>query len=137
MPTPIGSASVAPVVSRRAPAPVQDPVPLIRPDQFREVIKKGDVVVEFMNFGCPYCRAAAPELEKVAKEKLGNVKFAKMSLGDPMAQALAGQFGTTLLPGFAIFRDGAFVGSFGRQGRDPVSADFIRANVEYAFNSIR
>ncbi len=137
MPTPVGSSHIAPVLDRRAPAAAADPVPLIRPDQFREVIKTGDVVVEFFNFGCPYCRAAGPELEKVATAKLGKVKFAKMSLGDPMAQMLAGQFGTTLLPGFAIFRGGQFVGSFGRQGRDPVTADFIKANVEYAFNSIR
>lgn len=136
MPLTVGSAPVAPVRTR-APAAVSDPVPLLRPDQFRAFIQDGDAVVEFMNFGCPYCRAAAPELEKVAKEKLGNVKFAKMSMGDPMAQMLAGQFGTTLLPGFAIFRNGSFVGAFGRQGREPVTADFIRANVDYAFNSIR
>jgi thioredoxin-like negative regulator of GroEL len=137
MPTPIGPAHVAPIANRVPVAPVRDPVALIRPDQFRDFIKQGDVVVEFMNFGCPYCRDAAPHLDKVAREKLGGVKFGKMSLGDPMAQALAAQFGTTMLPGFALFRDGAFLGSFGRQGREPVTADFIRANVDYAFSTPR
>ncbi len=127
-PTPIRNRPVQPVV---------DPVPLIRPDQFRETIKEGHVVVEFMNFGCPFCRNAAPELERVAKEKLGNVKFAKMALGDPMAQAIAGQFGATALPSFAVFKDGAFVGTFARQGREDVTADFIRANVDHAFNPNR
>lgn len=137
MPLTVGAGPSIPVTNRFAPGAVQDPVPLIRPDQFRETVKKGDVVVEFMNFGCPFCRAAAPELEKVAREKLGGVKFAKMSLGDPMAQMLAGQFGTTLLPGFALFREGQFIGSFGRQGRDNVTADFIRQNVDYAFQAAR
>ncbi len=134
---PIDTSRVAAASARTAGAAPAEAVPLIRPDQFRAVVQKGDVVVEFMNFGCPYCRAAAPELEKVAREKLGRVKFAKMSLGDPMAQALAAQFGTTLLPGFALFREGRFIGSFGRQGGDPVGADFIRANVDYAFSASR
>ena len=121
-------------VRPRPVSPAAEAVALIRPDQFRETIREGNVVVEFMNFGCPYCRKAAPELERVAKEKLGNVKFAKMSLGDPLAQALAAQFGATALPSFAIFKNGSFVGTFSRQGRDDVTAEFIRANVDYAFS---
>jgi thioredoxin-like negative regulator of GroEL len=135
MPIPgVGTGTPITRVSPDRSAPVRDLVPLIRPDQFRETIKSGDVVVEFFNFGCPYCKHAEPHLKKVAAELDGDVKFARMSLADPMAQHLAGQFGTTLLPGFALFSEGKFIGSFGRQGRDHVEADFIRANVTYAFD---
>jgi thioredoxin-like negative regulator of GroEL len=67
---------------------------------------------------------------------MGKVKFAKMSLGDAEAQRLAAQFGVTLLPGFAVFHDGQFLGEFGRQGANQVGADFIRDNVEYAFSTL-
>jgi thioredoxin-like negative regulator of GroEL len=123
-------------VSGLAPRFAADPVPVIRPNELQKTIAKGPVVVEFFNYGCPYCRAAMPELDRVATEKLGKVKFAKMSLGDPEAQRLAAQFGVSLLPGFAVFHDGQFLGEFGRQGAGQVGADFIRDNVEYAFSSV-
>ncbi len=128
--------AAANVTNSRGPAPARELVPLIRPDQFRAKIAQGDVVVEFFNFGCPFCQHAAPHLDKVAKQMDGKVAFAKMSLADPMAQHLAGQFGVTALPGFAVFRNGKFVGSFGRQGRAQVETDFIRDNVNFAYNSI-
>ena len=113
-----------------------DLVPLIRASELAATVKKGPVVVEFMNFGCPYCRAAMPELDRVASDKQGKVKFAKISLADAAAQQLAGQLGISLLPGFAVFHDGKFLGSFGRQGANNVTADFIKDNVTYAFASI-
>lgn len=137
MPTPAVNGTYArPVVNRAAPTPVQDPVPLIRPDQFRATIATGDVVVEFFNFGCPFCQHAEPHLKKVATQMQDKVKFARMSLADPTAQYLAGQLGISALPGFAVFRNGAFIGSFGRQGRDHVEADFIRDNVTFAYRSL-
>jgi len=126
----------ATVTNNAAPAPVRDLVPLIRPDQFRATIAKGDVVVEFFNFGCPFCQHAAPHLDKVARAMDGKVAFAKMSLADPMAQYLAGQFGVSALPGFAVFRNGKFVGSFVRQRRNHVEGDFIRDNVNFAYRSL-
>lgn len=131
---PVSSVSLSPAFgARRADL---DPVALIRPNELAATVQKGPVVVEFFNYGCPFCRNAIPELDRVAGEKLGKVKFAKMSLGDPAAQQLAGQLGISALPGFAVFNDGKFVGSFGRQGANQVTADFIRDNVTYAFQSV-
>ena len=113
-----------------------DLVPLIRPNELAATIKNGPVVVEFMNFGCPFCRAAMPELDRVAHEHDGKVKYAKMSLGDPAAQQIAAQLGISMLPGFAVFHNGQFLGSFGRQGAADVKADFIRDNVTYAFAGV-
>jgi thiol-disulfide isomerase/thioredoxin len=112
-----------------------DLVPLIRPADLKKVVEKGPVIVELMNFGCPYCRAAMPELDRVAHEKLGKVKFAKVSLGDFAGQRLAVELGITMLPAFAVFHDGEFIGTFERQGHDQVTADFIRDNMKAAFDS--
>ncbi len=128
-----------PVVSSVAPSSrltATDPVPLIRATELQKTVAKGPVVVEFFNFGCPFCRAAMPELDKVAQEKLGKVKFARMSLADPQAQAMAAQLGISLLPAFAVFNDGNFVGTFGREGANGVDAKLIRDNVGYAFDSV-
>ena len=113
-----------------------DAVATIRAADLPAAVAKGPVVVEFFNYGCPFCRAAMPELEKVAREKLGKVKFVRIPLGEADAQALAGQYGVSMLPGFAVFHDGEFLGEFGRQGNELVGADFIKNNVSYAFDSV-
>jgi thioredoxin-like negative regulator of GroEL len=113
-----------------------DLVPLIRASELAATVKQGAVVVELMNFGCPYCRNAMPELDRVAHEKQGKVRFAKMSLADPQAQALAGQLGVQMLPAFAVFHNGKLLGTFERQGGNQVDAQFIRDNVNAAFASV-
>jgi thiol-disulfide isomerase/thioredoxin len=53
---PITVTSVSSSATRLGP----EPVPTIRPSELQKTIAKGPVVVEFFNYGCPYCRAAIP-----------------------------------------------------------------------------
>lgn len=104
---------------------------VIGPAAFAQAISSGRVVVEFFNYGCPFCKRAMPEVHKAAdalKEK--GVKFYMISLGSPEAQMLGGQFAPGYLPGFAVFENGQHVGSFNRLGADDVKEGFIKERVK-------
>ena len=121
-----------PVFTNPARTPAEQ-VPRIFPAQFERAVSQGRVVVEFFNFGCPYCNAARPHLDAVAKELEGNTKVLKMSLGnDQDAHRIVSRYignGRGALPIFAVFENGQHVGTFERQGRDHVSKDFIKNNI--------
>ena len=99
---------------------------------FAQAISSGRVVVEFFNYGCPYCKRAMPEVHKAAdalKEK--GVKFYMISLGSPEAQMLGGQYAPGYLPGFAVFENGQHVGSFNREGSGDVKESYIKDRVKH------
>ena len=65
------------------------------------------VIVDFWAEWCMPCRMIAPILEKIAEEKQGKLKIAKVNadeLGD-----LAAQYGIQSLPTLLLFKGGAVV----------------------------
>lgn len=104
---------------------------LLGPAGFAQAVKSGRVVVEFFNYGCPYCKRAMPEVHKAAEGLAQKgVKFYMVSLGSPEAQALGGQYAPGYLPGFAVFENGQHVGSFNRLGADDVKESYIKDRVK-------
>lgn len=98
---------------------------VISPAQFNDAIKQGNVIVEFFNYGCAFCKAALPEVHKAANQLAGSAKVVMLPLGSPQAQALASAYGVNYLPSFAVFQNGAHQGTFGRTGHEQITAAAI------------
>ena len=83
----------------------------------------GRVAVEFMSYGCGYCRAIEPILQRVAgligvEEKVLRVNVA----AEP---ALASRYGIAGTPTFVMFFDGVEVGR--AEGPDPTQSALTEA----------
>ena len=78
-------------------------------DSFTQEVLEADVpvVVDFWATWCGPCKAIAPMLEKVAEEKQGNIKIAKVDV-TPNRQK-ASQFGVRNIPCLILFQNGAEV----------------------------
>jgi thioredoxin 1 len=65
---------------------------------------RGNVLVDFYTPDCSPCRAMAPVLDEIAKERNGNLKIVKVDVASN--QQLAAQFRVSAMPTFILFENG-------------------------------
>ena len=114
---PHGSATAPPTAGPPA-------VKVIKPSEFGDAISAGDVVVEFFSYGCGYCKRARPEVYEAAK-KMADTTFVMLSVMNNDGAVIGASYGAGALPSFAAFRDGAYLGSFTREGALDVTSEAI------------
>jgi thioredoxin 1 len=64
----------------------------------------GAVLVDFYTADCSPCRAMAPLLDELARERSGNLKVVKVDVAEN--QQLAAQFRVSAMPTFILFQNG-------------------------------
>lgn len=73
-----------------------------------EVLKHpGTVLLDFWAEWCPPCRALAPTIAQIAKEREGSVKVGKVNVD--VEQGLAMRYGIASIPTMLVFKNGTFV----------------------------
>ena len=74
-------------------------------EQFKELINKPSMVVDFYATWCGPCRMLSPVIEEIDREGLVKCDFAKVDVDE--LGAIAGQFGISSIPTLMIFKNGA------------------------------
>ena len=87
--------------------PLRKPLPVASTADFDELVRGSPVpvLVDFWAAWCGPCRAVAPELEKIAEQRAGQLLVAKVdteALGE-----VAARFAIRSIPTMVLFRDGA------------------------------
>ena len=90
---------------------------------------KGPIVVEFMSYGCGFCRSIEPILQQVADNLRSTQKFFRVNV--PVETGLATTYGIDGTPTFVMFLDGTEVGRV--EGPEPTLAS-ITSIVTQPFN---
>lgn len=87
-------------------SPVAAPVAIASPAEFDELTGQSSlpVLVDFWAAWCGPCRAVAPELEKLARDKRGSLVVAKVDT--EAVPALAARFAIRSIPTMMLFRGG-------------------------------
>lgn len=94
--------------------------------QTRVLEAEGPVAVEFMSYGCGYCRALEPVLEKAAKELEATEQVFRVNVAvDP---DLASAYQVNGTPTFVMFLGAREVGRF--EGPKPNLSSLLRAVTE-------
>lgn len=86
--------------------PIAKPIAVTSVEDFDELVRdaKTPLLVDFWASWCGPCRAVAPELEKLASQKMGSTIVAKV---DTDAQPeLSARFMIRSIPTLVLFRDG-------------------------------
>jgi thioredoxin-like negative regulator of GroEL len=102
---------------------------LIGGAEFDAKVKRGQgpIIVEFMSFGCPHCRAMQPVLSQVAAKLAGTVTVYQVSVdAEP---ALANAHGITGVPTFIAYQGGKIIG----RGHAPPQAAAVEAALKQPF----
>ena len=90
----------------------------------------GPIVVEFMSYGCGFCRSIEPILQQVAEDLHSTQKFFRVNV--PVETGLASTYAIEGTPTFVMFLDGNEVGR--AEGPDPTFAS-ITAIVTQPFGT--
>ena len=90
----------------------------------------GRVAVEFMSYGCGYCRAIEPIVQRVANEIVNEVTIVQVNIA--AEPELAGRYEIGGTPTFVMFLDGVEVGRV--EGPDP-TLSAVRAAITDPFLS--
>ena len=83
----------------------------------------GPIVVEFMSYGCGFCRAIEPILQQVAKDLHSTEKFFRVNI--PIESDLANAYGIEGTPTFVMFLNGEEMGR--SEGTQPSLASVTAA----------
>ena len=104
----LGSGKRAVCGNCKAPLDASDAAPVTLTDAtFASAIQSGFYVVDFWAAWCGPCRAIAPVVEELARERT-DVTFAKLNVDEN--PRTASQFGVQSIPLLVFFRDGAEAG---------------------------
>ena len=99
---------------------------------FNDVVLQasGPVAVEFMSYGCGFCRAIEPLLQQVTEKLHSAVKIFRVNV--PAQSELAGSYGIEGTPTFVMFLNGNEIAR--SEGPVPTTAN-ISAMLTQPFNS--
>jgi len=90
-------------------APTEARPVTVTEQSFRAEVEQSTVpvLVDFWAPWCGPCRAVAPMLEKLAGERAGRLKIAKVNVDEN--PALSARFSVSAIPTLALFRGGALI----------------------------
>lgn len=100
--------------------PIAHPVPLSSAAEFDELVQQSElpVLVDYWAEWCGPCRMVAPELEKLATQRIGKLVIAKVDT--EALRDVAARFGIASIPTMILFRNGKEVDRL--SGAMPASA---------------
>ena len=90
----------------------------IKENEFKEVIKEGNVVVDCFASWCGPCRMLSPILDSVSEE-IKDYKFYKLNVDE--AELISEEYGIMTIPTLLVFKDGELVEtSVGLKSKDEI-----------------
>jgi len=109
-----------------------DGIRTVTSGSFSELVLEGDgpVVVEFMSYGCAYCRVIEPVLQQVAEIVKSEERIFRVNVA--VERELAGSYDIQSTPTLVMFLNGREVGRV--EGPNPTVASVLTAMTQ-AFGS--